>query len=269
LVDTQASRRGVLLELSYDGRTFSGWARQKNARTVAGELAGAIAVIDPKASQVRGVSRTDAGVHARAQIASFDTDKDISPRGWVLALQQQLPSEIGVMRSARVPPGYDPRGHVVHKTYRYQVVQTPVPDPFWRGRAWQVRERLNHEAMAREAEALLGTHDFRAFRSSKDQRDITVRTILRAAIEHSAEDPRRWHLEVMGDRFLHRMVRIIAGTLIDVGRSRLPTGAVARALESHAREDLGMTAPPDGLYLHDIELDMGGTDEWPDQFSNR
>jgi tRNA pseudouridine38-40 synthase len=266
---TNGGAHGVLLTIAYDGRRLSGWARQDNSRTVAGELEGAIRAIDPRASPLRGVSRTDAGVHAHGQLASFDTAKDIDARGWVLALLPHLSEEIAVTRAERVPVGYDPRRHAREKTYRYVILESRVPDPHWHGRAWRVRERLNHDAIAEEALALIGQHDFRAFRTTADTREHTVRTILRAGVRRMIDDPRCWQLEITGDRFLHRMVRIIVGTLVDVGRSRLPRGAVSRALASGTRNDLGMTAPPDGLYLDHIVLDARGTAEWPDHSPDR
>ena len=262
-------RFGVLLTLAYDGVRLSGFARQDNARTVAGELEGAIREMDLSASPVRGVSRTDAGVHARGQIASFDTNADIDPRGWVLGLAQHLGNEIAVVRAARVAPGYDPRHHALGKTYRYLVLQSRVRDPLLRDRVWQVHERLNHDRMREEARALLGEHDFNAFRTAHDKRDVTVRNMLRAELSNDASDPRLIVFWIEGDRFMHNMVRIIVGTLVDVGRERLDAGAVARAFHSGRREDLGITAPAHGLYLEHIDLDDLGRDDWPDQSRKR
>ena len=258
-----AHRFGVLLTLAYDGARFSGWARQPGARTVAGELQGAIGALDPEASQVRGVSRTDAGVHARGQLAAFDTGRQIEPRGWALGLAQHLPTEIGVLRAARVPAGFDPREHVVRKRYCYVLLRSQTRDPFLEGRAWRVGHRLNHRLMRQEAELIVGEHDFAAFRSATDQRVETVRQILRAEVRNARSDERCLEIEVQGERFLHHMVRIIVGTLVDVGRGRLAPGAVARAFASLSRGDLGVTAPPDGLYLERIELDEPSEDPWP------
>ena len=247
------TRFGVLLSVRYDGTRFSGFARQPSARTVAGELDGAVKAIDPRASLVRGASRTDAGVHAFDQRVAFDTAMDIPSRGWVLALGRHLGDDVAVARASRVAPAYDPRAHALKKTYRYVVLQSPVRDPFYRDRACLVRDRLNHALMADEARALVGTHDFRAFRTSMDARAETVRTIFRADVW--LESTRILVIEVDGDRFLHRMVRIIAGTLIDVGRGRLAAGASRRGIESGQRGVLGTTAPACGLYLAAIDLD--------------
>jgi len=259
----------VLLTVAYDGADFAGFARQKEARTVAGELDGAVRAIDPTASLVRGASRTDSGVHALGQRVAFDSALDIPPRGWALAIARHSSSEISVVRAARVAPGYDPRGHARQKTYRYVLFCSRVRDPFLSRRAWRVEERLNHDLLREEADALVGRHDFRAFRTSSDQRVDTVRTIFRIDVRPGAPDPRCIALEIQGDRFLHRMVRIIVGTLVDVSRGRLAPGATRRALASGERNALGITAPPDGLYLVEIELDDEGADNWPDHLSSR
>jgi tRNA pseudouridine38-40 synthase len=260
---TSTTGHGVLLWLAYDGTPFSGMALQTNGRTVAGELLGAIHTMDPRASVPRQVSRTDRGVHALGQIVAFDTTKDISPRGWLLGLTKHLPSSIAVVRAARVPFGFDPRGYVVDKTYRYRILQSPVRDPFLDTSAWRIAQRLNHDLMNEETSDLLGTHDFRAFRGAQDLRSDTMRTIQCANWSRDSADPRALWFEIKGDRFLYHMVRIIVGTLVDVGRGRTNRGAVRTALASFRREDLGITAPAQGLFLSHIQLNNQGTEHWP------
>jgi tRNA pseudouridine38-40 synthase len=148
--DANAARFGVLLSVQYDGTRFSGFARQPNARTIAGELDGAVRAIDPRASLVRGASRTDAGVHALDQRVAFDTTMDIPSRGWALALSRHLCDEMVVARAWRVADGYDPRAHSLRKTYRYFVLFSPVRDPVLSRSCCHTR-RLNHELMAAEA----------------------------------------------------------------------------------------------------------------------
>lgn len=262
-------RLGILLTVAYDGSRFAGFARQPKARTIAGELDGAVRAIDATASIVRGASRTDAGVHAFSQRVAFDTSMDIPSRGWVLALAQHTSDEVAIVSAARVPAGYDPRDHAQKKTYRYSILRSPLRDPFLRGRAWRIGERLNQPLMKEEANALLGRHDFRAFRSSTDARVDTVRTIFRAGLREDTADPRLLHIEIEGDRFLHRMVRIIVGALVDTGRGRLSPGAVRSALHTGNRNELGITAPPDGLCLVTLDLDDEGSDKWPDHLSPR
>jgi tRNA pseudouridine38-40 synthase len=260
-------RVGVLLTLAYDGSSFSGFAAQNNtARTVAHELSRAIARMDRGASSLRVASRTDAGVHARGQVACFASTLRIQSRGWLLGLSGHLPPQIAVQRVARVAPNFNPSKAAVAKTYRYLILRGTVRDPFLYGRAWRVHERLDLAAMQREAQTLLGTHDFAAFRGRSDRRTNTVRSISVAELREVPGEPRCIAFEIRGDRFLYHMVRIIVGTLVDVGRGSCAPGAIARARASGQRTHLGMTAPPDGLCLERIELADAGYDEWPNHW---
>jgi tRNA pseudouridine38-40 synthase len=254
---------GVLLTLAYDGAPFCGYVKQKNGRTVAGELEGAIATVDLKASSTRGVSRTDAGVHARGQLVAFDSSKDIDPRGWVLALNQQLPREIAVVRAARTEAGFEPRRCVVSKTYVYRILESRTRDPLVDQFAWRIPYRLNQLLMSEATASIQGEHDFRAFRGSADTREETVRHLFRITLAPAANDSRITELTVTGNKFLYNMLRIIAGTLVDIGRGHLPPDAFVRALHSGLRKDLGITAPPEGLVLESIELANAGTEPWP------
>jgi tRNA pseudouridine38-40 synthase len=260
---------GVLLTLAYDGAPFSGYVKQTNGRTVAGEVEGAIATVDPKASSTRGVSRTDAGVHARGQLVAFDSTKDIDSRGWVLALNQQLPREIAVVRAARTRATFEPRRLVVSKTYVYRILESRTRDPLIDQFAWRIPYRLNHSLMREAAKVIQGEHDFRAFRGAADSRQETVRHLFRIELRAAANDSRITELVVTGNKFLYNMLRIIAGTLVDIGRSHLPPDAFSRALKSGLRKDLGITAPPEGLVLEEIELSEMGTDHWPPRGEGR
>lgn len=260
-----ASSRGILLSVAYDGRPFAGFARQRDQRTVSGELLGALRVIDPGIREIRGASRTDAGVHARDQRVAFDTTAPLPPRGWVLATARHLPEEIVIRRAAVVRLGFSPRFESLRKRYRYLVLRDLVRDPFLSRRAWRV-EGITDEAIERaraEALAAKGTHDFAAFRTSADERTTTVRTLYGVELSLDPADPRLVRIDVEGNAFLHNMVRILVGTLMDVARGHLAPGAIARALSSLDRRDAGITAPPDGLYLERIHLRDDGQDAWP------
>jgi tRNA pseudouridine38-40 synthase len=263
--DSGATERGVLLTVAYDGRDFHGLARQPGLRTVAGELDVAARAIDPEASPVRALSRTDAGVHARAQMVAFDTRRSIPSRGWVLALTRILPRSMGVLRAARVPHGFDPRDHVVTKTYSYLLFPSPVRDPLLVGRAWRIGEPLDVDLMRTELGPVGGTHDFAAFRNASDGRLNTECRIARTELRTCQYDQRCLEVVLEGDRFLYRMVRIVVGTLVDVGRGWLAPNAVKNALAGGSRATLGVTAPPDGLYLENVTLADDGQDPWPER----
>jgi tRNA pseudouridine38-40 synthase len=252
-----ALEHGVLVTLGYDGTAFSGWAAQRDARTVEEALRGAVLSLDPRAAGPRGCSRTDAGVHAEGQLAAFDTSLFMPPRGWVLQLNQNLPDDVTVRAARAVEVAYNPRFTSKKKRYRYLLVRDKVPDPLLRHRAWRVGFEMDMERMVREARAILGTHDFAAFRSARDVREVTVRTIERVAVEQLAFDPRLWTITVEGNSFLYNMVRILVGTLVDVARDHLPEGAIARALLARDRGVAGQTAPSHGLTLQHIDVDLG------------
>jgi len=254
------ARFGVLLEVAYAGTRFHGWAAQDDVRTVQGELTGAIRAVDARAATPRGTSRTDAGVHAHRQLAAFDATLDIPPRGWVLALNQHLPDDACVRSARAVPLAFEPRFAAKKKRYVYRILRDRVRDPLWHERSWRVGWPLDLERIRREASAIVGTHDFRAFRSAHDPRLDTVRTLHRA--EAVVRDAREGHdariLELVfeGNAFLYNMVRILTGTLVDVARGQRPEGTIARALASGRRADAGMTAPAVGLTLEHVELDL-------------
>ena len=255
--------RGVLLEVAYDGTAFHGWAAQPRVRTVEEVIRGALVALDPHASALRGASRTDAGVHAEAQLVAFDTEQDIPARGWVLGSNQHLPDDVAVRSAREVAPGFSPRFSNRGKRYRYRMLVDVVRDPGWRSCAWRV-PALDLDAVATEALAAQGTHDFAGFRSAGDERDDTVRTLSRVAVEREA-DPRVVAVVVEGDAFLYNMVRILVGTMADVGRGRLQAGAVTRALQARDRRLAGTTAPAHGLTLEQVHvvLPPGAGEPWP------
>ncbi len=257
-------RFGVLVGVAYDGTDFSGWAAQPVGRTVSDALAGAIKKLDPKASLPRGVSRTDAGVHAEGQVAAFDASLAIPPRGWVLALNQHLPDDACVRWARAVPPEYNPRFSARWKRYRYRVLLDRIRDPLLRHRAWRLGWAIDLARLEREKNALLGTHDFAAFRSSHDARNDTVRTVTSCDVGYELGG-RIVSIVISGNAFLYNMVRIVVGTLMDVARGHLEEGTIQRALVTKQRRDAGMTAPALGLTLEHVELESpeGVGEPWP------
>jgi tRNA pseudouridine38-40 synthase len=254
--------RSVILTVAYDGSQFSGIAPQVNANTVSAELLKAIATMDPNVGSLRIASRTDAGVHARGQVVAFETRMNIPSRGWQAGLSSALPPPVAVVAVTQTLPGFDPSKRAVAKAYRYLILQGSVRDPFLHARAWRIFDPLQIEIMRSEAQSLLGEHDFRAFRSAADIRTNTVRRIESVALAQDPTQERLLCFDVVGNRFMYNMVRIIVGTLVDVGRGRVAPGAIARAIHSGSRDDLGVTAPAEGLYLERVML-PNDLPQWP------
>jgi tRNA pseudouridine38-40 synthase len=254
---------GVLVQVAYEGTSFSGWATQRDARTVEDTLRGAILELDPRAEGPRGTSRTDAGVHAEGQLAAFDANVTMPPRGWVLTLNQHLPDDVAVRSAQLVPAGFSPRFASKKKRYRYDLLLDKVRDPLLCKRTWRIGYDMDMARIEREATAIVGTHDFAAFRSAGDERNETVRTIH--SVEISQLDRRRWSVTIEGNAFLYNMVRILVGTLVDVGRGHLEEGTIARAIAGKDRALAGQTAPAHGLTLASIDLEMpeGSGERWP------
>jgi tRNA pseudouridine38-40 synthase len=254
----------VLLRVAYLGTHFHGWQRQPGQRTVEETLHGALLALDPEVSAPRGTSRTDAGVHARAQYVAFDSTRAIASRGWVLGTNQHLPEDVAIRSAQPVPVGYNPRFANRGKRYEYLVQTEAVRDPFRAPLSWRVGAKLDLAAMIREAAVLVGTHDFAAFRSAADERENTVRTIHALTVERIDGDA-VVRFAVEGNGFMHNMVRILVGTLVDIGLGRLPAGRAREALESKDRRLAGMTAPPHGLCLARVDLDVHAeaAEAWP------
>lgn len=241
----------LLLDVAYDGTDFHGFAPQRDARTVHGSLLEALRALDPSVKDARGASRTDAGVHARGQLVAFDPERTLPPAAWQAELNRRLPDDLVVTRARAVARDFVPRFENLGKRYTYLVRPRSLRDPLERRRAWVVPFAVDGERMAREIDAIVGTHDFQAFRRSADERVDTVRTMVRADVAIEGDLLR---ITVEGTGFMYNMVRIIVGTLVEVGSGRRPHGALARAIASGDRRDLGITAPPQGLCLERIFL---------------
>lgn len=249
---------GVRLVLAYDGTDFAGWQVQPGQRTVQSVLEKAVQSMCGEFQRVRGSGRTDAGVHALGLVVGFDSPRDIPPRGWRLGLNSRLPDDVRVQRAEPCEVGYNPRYDALSKHYRYLLQLAPSANPLLRHRAWHVAEagQLDQDAMGEAAVALTGTHDFRAFRSADDDRPNSTRTLHRLdLVQGFAGDPDLLALDVVGDAFMKNMVRILAGTLVEVGRGRLSAQDVREMLHAGAdRSMAGQTAPAHGLTLVSVEL---------------
>ena len=214
-------------------------------------------------TELRAASRTDAGVHARSQLVGFDSDGVITPRGWALGLGARLPDDVSVRRACRVEEGFDPRFRSRGKRYAYRLLCDTLRDPFLDATHLRITRKLDVDAMKAEAHDAVGRHDFAAFRSAADHRENTVRELWRVDVERDQHDPRQLTVFVEGDGFLHNMVRILVGTIVQVGQGVRPRGIIARGLATRSREDLGKTAPAHGLMLEEVFVDERGHDEFP------
>lgn len=252
----------IQLIIAYDGTGYHGWQIQKNAVTVEAALTEALSELLREPVEVIGASRTDAGVHAMGNVAVFDTETRIPADKIAIALNRFLPEDIRVLKSEETEPGFHPRYCESEKTYEYRIANTPIQIPVLQRYSYHVYHDLNVEKMRKAAAALVGTHDFSAFCSAGSQVQDKVRTVYEIDIRQnpiaSVNGGREIVLRVRGNGFLYNMVRIIAGTLIEVGIGRRSVASVAEAVETGERGKAGPTAPAQGLSLLGIEYNQRG-----------
>ncbi len=241
--------RNIKLTIEYDGTNYSGWQSQKNALSVQAVIESAIKELTGEDCRLTGAGRTDAGVHALGQVANFYTNSAIPAQRFSYALNGLLPRDIVVIASHEVDVDFHSRFSAVGKRYRYLVYNFPMPSALLRNRAYHVPFALDLKAMQEAAGYLIGKHDFAAFSASGSSVKTTVRTVTSASLEKS---DRLITLDITGDGFLYNMVRIIMGTLVEVGLGKMEPGAVEEILESRDRGRAGATAPPHGLYLAEV-----------------
>ena len=241
--------RRIQLTVEYDGTNYAGWQRQSNALAVQQVIEEALSRLTGERVVVHGASRTDAGVHALGQCAHFDTNSRIPGEKFSYAVNTMLPPDIRIRRSQDAPEGFHARFSARGKRYRYQFYDAPHAGALNRLTHAHSIYPLDDRLMGLEAGALLGAHDCSAFAASGSAVRDTVRTIWRADISRSGNDVT---LIVEGNGFLYNMVRIIAGTLRDIGSGKLQPGALSKAIETGDRLDLGVTAPAHGLTLMEV-----------------
>lgn len=240
----------IKLTVAYDGTDYCGWQIQKNGITVEEVLNRALSRLTGENITVIGASRTDAGVHARGNVAVFDTNTRIPAERITYALNALLPEDVTVVRSEEVPAGWHPRKCVSVKTYEYRILNREFPDPVRRRDTYFVSFRLDIERMREAAQYLIGEHDFKSFCSAQTTVEDTVRTIYDLDIDKEGD---LITIRVRGNGFLYNMVRIIAGTLASVGRGYFEPQDIKAMLAERDRTKAGVTAPPQGLTLMGIE----------------
>ncbi|HHV77859.1 MAG TPA: tRNA pseudouridine(38-40) synthase TruA [Syntrophothermus lipocalidus] len=232
--------------VEYEGTRYSGFQRQPRGLTIEGELEAAICKLTGERVKVLAAGRTDAGVHALGQVIAFDTESPIPPERFAPALNSVLPSDIRVLKSEKAKEGFHPRYQARAKAYRYLIYRQEEGRTFYRNLAYYYPQPLDLPAMTKAARYMEGTHDFMAFCASGSGVRNYVRTVFEVNIN---EKPPFLQIDVCGDGFLYNMVRIMVGTLLEVGRKRFAPEEVEQILLSRCRQRAGPTVPACGLYL--------------------
>ena len=236
----------VLLTIAYDGTSYSGWQVQPNGLAVQQVVEEALEQLLKERVQVRSSGRTDAGVHAFAMAAAFTTSRNLPLRAFVEGANRFLPADIAIQDARIVPEGFKPITMAHAKQYRYTIINSSVRSPLDRLYSWQVRESLDLVAMEEAAGRFVGSHDFAAFRASNCVARTTVRRIDSVQISSQGF---RITIDVIGGGFLKNMVRVMVGTLVDIGKGRFTPSDIDRLLQDGDRKEAGITAPACGLCL--------------------
>lgn len=236
----------ILLTIAYEGTKYSGWQVQPNGLAVQQVVEDAFEQLLGERVQVRSSGRTDAGVHAFAMAASFSTSRNLPLRAFVEGTNRFLPADVAIQSARIVPEGFKPITMAHAKHYRYTIINSSVRSPLDRLYSWQVREQLDLATMKEGASRFVGSHDFAAFRASNCVAKTTVRRIDSVRITWQGA---RITIDVIGGGFLKNMVRVMVGTLVDIGKGRFTPSDIDRLFQGGDRKEAGSTAPACGLCL--------------------
>lgn len=244
----QSSRR-LALGIEYDGTAYHGWQSQPHAPSIQEELNKALSTVADAQIECVGAGRTDAGVHASAQVAHFDPPVDRKLRAWLLGANTSLPDDISITWVRQVPADFHARFSAISRSYRYSILNRPVRSALHRNRVWWVYRPLDHERMHEAAQQLLGRHDFSAFRASACQSHTPVREMTHIEVTREEDFI---YLDCTANAFLHHMVRNIVGSLVRIGLGEESVGWLDVTRAAGDRKLAGMTAPAAGLMLNHV-----------------
>ena len=244
--------RNIKLIIEYDGKGFNGWQKQPDRLNIQGEIERAIYNITKEEVDLIGSGRTDAGVHALGQVANFKTNSQISIEKLPLAINSQLKNSIVIKEAEEVNERFHSRYNAKRKTYRYIINNSKCGTAIYRNLEYSYPFKLDAEKMKQASKYFEGEHDFKAFKSSGTSSKNSVRTIYKAIVKQEGE---KIIIELTGNGFLYNMVRIISGTLLDVGLGKIQPEEIPEMIESKDRQRAGKTLPAHGLYLVEVKYD--------------
>lgn len=243
-------QRNFKLTIEYDGTNYHGWQIQKNDPTIQEEIETALLTMTGEKTTLTGSGRTDAGVHALGQVASFISETELEPDNFLNGLNSLTPDDIIIRECCLVDDDFHARFSAKSKTYHYRILNRKTPSAVGRKYEWFIHQKLDMEAMEQAVHHIRGTHDFKAFEGTGSPRAHTVRSIMEADIKCRDE---RIVFKIKANGFLRYMVRNLTGTLVAVGLSRIHPDEVTAILDSQDRSLAGPTAPPHGLFLVHVE----------------
>ena len=243
--------KNIKLVIEYDGKEFNGWQKQPNKLNIQGSIEEAIKQITGEEIELSASGRTDAGVHAYGQVANFKTESNLPIEKFPVAINTKLKKSIRIIKAEEVDERFHSRLNCKKKTYRYVINNSEFASAIYRNLETHIPQKLNIKKMKEAIKCFEGEHDFKAFKASGTSSKSSVRTIYIAEIIEMPNN--RIYIELTGNGFLYNMVRIIAGTLVDVGLEKIKPGEISNIIEKGKRDLAGKTLPPNGLFLLNVE----------------